>query len=244
MPHRLPEVSREYHRVWKLKKKDENFWRIRQYLQTHPCVDCGEKDPVVLDFDHKNPDEKVDSISHLRHGRATWEDIWAEIQKCEVRCANCHRKKHYTHPIRKERVVLPPMEHIISPEGLESIRQSKLGIARSDETKAKISESLKGNHCRPMLQLAGRRFGRLVVTEKWEKRGGRIWWLCRCDCDSPEKWIKSIKLTTGKTQSCGCLRNYYYGNGSPSVIENSGNPRARAGAHQLESTEVCACSLD
>lgn len=224
---------------------DKHRTRLRQYandyLRQHPCMDCGEADPTVLDFDHRDGMQKLSSISRIIFDGMSMARLIAEIAKCDIRCANCHRRRHAKdkQAFKKNR-----QPSVVSPEGRESIRQSKLGIARSEETKAKISESLKGNHCRPMLQLAGRRFGRLVVAENWEKRGGRVWWLCRCDCGSPEKWIKSVKLTTGKTQSCGCLRNYYYGNGSPSIIENSGNPRAEAGAHQLESAEVCACSLD
>jgi hypothetical protein len=57
------------------------------YLLTHPCVDCGEADPVVLDFDHIDPATKSREVAwFIRRrdlvGRA------AEIEKCEVRCAN------------------------------------------------------------------------------------------------------------------------------------------------------------
>jgi 5-methylcytosine-specific restriction endonuclease McrA len=65
--------------------------RVLEYLIEHPCVDCGENDPVVLDFDHKS--DKVASISYLLGTVAGWERVEKEIEKCEVRCANCHRRK-------------------------------------------------------------------------------------------------------------------------------------------------------
>ena len=65
--------------------------RVFTYLASHPCVDCGEGDPVVLDFDHRR--DKMDDISSLVLRRATWEVIAAEIEKCDVRCANCHRRR-------------------------------------------------------------------------------------------------------------------------------------------------------
>jgi hypothetical protein len=64
---------------------------IREYLQDYPCVDCGESDPTVLDFDHLR-DKRAD-VSSLVHGAASWDLVLAEVAKCEVRCANCHRRR-------------------------------------------------------------------------------------------------------------------------------------------------------
>ncbi len=64
---------------------------VAGYLFEHPCVDCGESDIAVLEFDHL--DNKDRSISQLVLDGASWDVISAEIAKCQVRCANCHRKK-------------------------------------------------------------------------------------------------------------------------------------------------------
>ncbi len=69
----------------------ENRRRIIEYLATHPCVDCGETDIIVLEFDHLG--DKVANVSTYANGGRTWPRIEAEIEKCEVRCANCHRRK-------------------------------------------------------------------------------------------------------------------------------------------------------
>ena len=61
-----------------------------EYFVTHPCVDCGETDPVVLEFDHLR--DKHFEISRALHGR-NWQAILNEIEKCEVVCANCHRRR-------------------------------------------------------------------------------------------------------------------------------------------------------
>jgi hypothetical protein len=65
---------------------------IADYLRSHPCVDCGETDPVVLDFDHRDGVEKVETIAFLR-ARGRREDLFVEIEKCDVRCANCHQRR-------------------------------------------------------------------------------------------------------------------------------------------------------
>jgi 5-methylcytosine-specific restriction endonuclease McrA len=64
---------------------------IWMYLSTHPCVDCKEKDPIVLDFDHIK--DKSYNISDMIYTGIRLETIVSEIEKCEVRCANCHRRK-------------------------------------------------------------------------------------------------------------------------------------------------------
>lgn len=62
------------------------------YFQTHPCVDCGETDFIVLEFDHRDGVKKEGDVSRLmRNGNL--ESIKAEVDKCDVRCANCHKRR-------------------------------------------------------------------------------------------------------------------------------------------------------
>jgi hypothetical protein len=64
---------------------------IYQYLLTHPCVDCGEKDPIVLEFHHTG--DKEDDIASLVGRGHSLEKIKVEIEKCEVLCGNCHKRR-------------------------------------------------------------------------------------------------------------------------------------------------------
>lgn len=66
--------------------------KIFEYFKEHPCIDCSESDPIVLEFDHVKG-VKVAEISKLTKNGGSWEKIEAEIGKCEVRCANCHRRR-------------------------------------------------------------------------------------------------------------------------------------------------------
>lgn len=66
---------------------------IGKYLSTHPCVDCGESDILVLEFDHADRKTKTEEVNKLVRSRGPFNKIVEEVQKCEVRCANCHRRK-------------------------------------------------------------------------------------------------------------------------------------------------------
>lgn len=65
----------------------------------------------------------------------------------------------------------------------------------------------KGKRVRPLEDLEGRRFGRWVVTRFCIRHGDHLWkWLCVCDCGS-KNWVFGRNLLTGKSISCGCLRD-------------------------------------
>jgi hypothetical protein len=67
---------------------------ILDYLKVHPCVDCGETNVVVLEFDHVRG-KKEFHIGGATARNIALDRLEAEIAKCEVRCANCHRKRTY-----------------------------------------------------------------------------------------------------------------------------------------------------
>ncbi len=73
------------------KRQNDRRQFVVDYLKSHPCVDCGESHLAVLDFDHLT--DKKSSISRLVRMNISFEAILVEISKCEVRCANCHRKR-------------------------------------------------------------------------------------------------------------------------------------------------------
>jgi len=95
-------LSREYYSKHKQRQiaqisscKKKRITEVHNYLldyfKTHHCVDCGESDRRCLEFDHiRDKRNCVARLVGLGFGLKT---IKKEIAKCEVRCANCHRKK-------------------------------------------------------------------------------------------------------------------------------------------------------
>jgi hypothetical protein len=68
---------------------------MRDYLRSHPCIDCGETDIVTLQFDHRDRATNRQELALLVIG-TPWSVIAAEIESCDVRCANCHRRRTAT----------------------------------------------------------------------------------------------------------------------------------------------------
>ena len=67
--------------------------RIKKKLKSKPCMDCSKKYPhYVMDFDHRKPTQKKFDVSDLRCGIKR---LLAEIAKCDLVCANCHRERSH-----------------------------------------------------------------------------------------------------------------------------------------------------
>jgi hypothetical protein len=99
--HWCRECFREYFRARGERHRRQSgaarAWRVARarafvaaHLEGNPCVDCGERDLRVLDFDHVR--DKVACISELAARGAPRARLEEEMAKCEVRCANCHRR--------------------------------------------------------------------------------------------------------------------------------------------------------
>lgn len=80
----------------KLRYIDERK-KFLEEIKNQPCLDCKKKYPVwVMDFDHRNACEKIDSVSKLAFRKITSiQKIKDEIEKCDLVCANCHRQRTY-----------------------------------------------------------------------------------------------------------------------------------------------------
>ena len=68
---------------------------FKEYKLSLKCEICGESHPACLDFHHRDPEEKDIEIARAVNRGRSIEKIKQEIDKCQVLCANCHRKLHY-----------------------------------------------------------------------------------------------------------------------------------------------------
>lgn len=64
-------------------------------LKEEPCLDCGERFPhYVMDFDHRDGEQKEGIISRLAN-QLSVRRLEAELKKCDLVCANCHRMRTF-----------------------------------------------------------------------------------------------------------------------------------------------------
>lgn len=86
--------KREYYKqctkTYRKKLRADNQKLLWEYFRNNPCKMCGETNPVVLELDHLH--DKKYNVSDIIFCH-TWESVLEEISKCQVLCANCHKKK-------------------------------------------------------------------------------------------------------------------------------------------------------
>lgn len=83
----------------------------------------------------------------------------------------------------------------------------------------------KGN----ILNLVGRRYGRLTVVSFHDMEKSRARWLCNCECGNVVV-ARSGALQRGSKQSCGCLLPYV--NGVLNRTHGQGHPKARTSEYR------------
>lgn len=75
-------------------------WRKHALLTGKACMDCGHGDWRVLHFHHRDPSTKAFIIERALDapGKYPTEVLLAELDKCDVVCANCHMLRHTNLP--------------------------------------------------------------------------------------------------------------------------------------------------
>lgn len=106
MPFKDIKMKRKYQNKWKKKKLINNKKHFQQIQEKHrekrrrwftelkmkfSCIECGESDPRCLDFHHRDPKSKKDTISRIVTNNSI-NDVMKELKKCDPLCSNCHRK--------------------------------------------------------------------------------------------------------------------------------------------------------
>ena len=97
--------NRAYYKGWYLKNKEKKLKQCRddrarnkrlinEYKALHSCIQCGEKNPILLVFHHKNMKEKENGIAVMASSSFSTEKLINEMKKCEILCFNCHVLVH------------------------------------------------------------------------------------------------------------------------------------------------------
>jgi hypothetical protein len=82
----------KHKKEWHLKRNLPIRLYLYQHREQQGCVDCGIKDPRVLEFDHLKNKKFNLGQAHMIRG-LTIAQVKREVKKCVVRCSNCHKIK-------------------------------------------------------------------------------------------------------------------------------------------------------
>ncbi len=101
MPYKDRDKARDNARAWARRNplpkiaRSNRFKSLMEQYKNRPCMDCGRTFPTVcMDFDHRDRSNKVTNVAAMKHYSV--EKILAEIEKCDLVCASCHRIRTMT----------------------------------------------------------------------------------------------------------------------------------------------------
>lgn len=108
------EANKKAQKVWYRKNKEYTLekqrirrlerrkWFKEEILSKSSCLECGENHPGCMDFHHRDPSQKEGHIGDMIWQKFSKERILKEIAKCDVLCANCHRKHHWNERLHED----------------------------------------------------------------------------------------------------------------------------------------------
>lgn len=85
------QANKERYKERATKARQKKLDKFHEFKSTQQCDICGENHSACLDFHHRDESEKKFEIANML--RYSWAKIEEELNKCDVLCANCHRKE-------------------------------------------------------------------------------------------------------------------------------------------------------
>lgn len=88
------QANKEQYRARNLVKRRQIKDRILEIKSETSCVDCGimyPGEPWLMEFDHVRGEKKY-NISQI-HLRGSWRILEEELEKCDLLCVICHRRR-------------------------------------------------------------------------------------------------------------------------------------------------------
>jgi hypothetical protein len=130
--------------------RSENRRKLLEYLALRACVDCGLQNLAVLEFDHRAPSQKTRDVSTMVQRGFAWSTILNEMSKCDIVCANCHRRRTARqfnwHKFAARSLMLPALP----PRGTadyERIKSRRSGLARRERNRMLVWNYLRTHPC-------------------------------------------------------------------------------------------------
>lgn len=151
LPYKDRDKRRAYHRAYNRvhyakhgdKRREEVKQRRRSikkrfedFKRTLSCVECGfsgEDCPWAIEFDHKDPQEKSASVSHLVSSGYSWDRIMEEVAKCEPVCSNHHRERERRKFLARKEATGEVLIEPRSPDGYAAQRRVNRNTRRYEQ---------------------------------------------------------------------------------------------------------------
>jgi hypothetical protein len=177
---------------------------LHQYLRREKCAECGLNDLAALEFDHRDPAHKRRDISTMLRRALSWSAILTEINKCDLVCANCHRRRtalqfgrHKLEP--HPRAPLPPLPERGTAE-YDRIKSRRSKLERRYRNRSFVWNYLMTHPC----ALCGASDPVVLEFDHVSSKYREVGWLISASCQSRIQ----VEIEKCRVLCANCHRRY------------------------------------
>jgi hypothetical protein len=129
-------------RTFQKEQRKRLIKQLADFKRQKGCAICGESEPLLLHFHHKDPKTKKGAVSSLV-SKSSQAAVWAEVTKCAVLCRDCHGRLHAGILPRKGTNVEINADDLVRQAAYAAAQEQQESHFNADEEEERLSSLIR-----------------------------------------------------------------------------------------------------